>query len=116
MKSAAEKWLAERASPPGTIAGGLRGPAGQWVCHSLEEIASPDRREKILGQFDGLASALFTPEFSPRWTTWSFEQAQIRFVQRPDGWLLALVIRAQSDALPRLDPLSLEFLSVKLDD
>jgi hypothetical protein len=115
MKSAAQTWLAERASPPGTIACGLRKPDGQVVCHSLEELCSPDRMERILSQFGGMTSSLFTPEFAPRWTTWSFEQAQIRLVQRPDGWLLGLVIRAQSDAYPRLDPLSAEFLSAKLD-
>jgi hypothetical protein len=40
---------------------------------------------------------------------------QIRFIERPDGWRLALAVRAESDAVTGLDPLSQEFLSLPLD-
>ena len=114
MTTSAKSWLTSRAAPPGMLACGLRGPDGKLVCHSVEEICPADKMEKILGQFDGLRAALFSDPFTPRWSTWAFEQGQIRFVERADGWLLGLVVRAESDAQPRLDPLSAEFLSLEI--
>jgi NAD-dependent dihydropyrimidine dehydrogenase PreA subunit len=114
MKKAAQQFLVDRASPPGMLACGLRLPNGKYVCRSIEEICPAGKMEKILAQFEGLRSALFTEKLSPRWSTWAFEQGQIRFVERPDGWLLGLVVRTESDAVSGLDPLSVEFLSLKL--
>ena len=57
---------------------------------------------------------MFTDKLSPRRSTWAFEQGQIRFVKRPDGWLLGFVVRTESDALPGLDSLSPEFLALEL--
>jgi hypothetical protein len=115
MSQAAQPWLAGRASPPGMLACGLRGPDGKPVCHSVEESFSARKMEKILGQFEGLHAAVFADPPAPRWSTWVFEQGQIRFVLRPDGWLLGLVLRRDSEALPRLDPLSAEFLTLNLE-
>ena len=70
--------------------------------------------QKLLTQFEANRTTLFGDPTGPRWCTWTFERAQIRFVPRADGWLLGLVIRAESDAQPRLDPLSTEFLSLDL--
>jgi len=112
MKTSAQLWLTSRAAPPGMLACGIRRPDGKCVCHSLEEICPLGRMEKMLGQFEALRGA-FSDHVAPRWTTWCFEHGQIRFVQRADGWLLGLVIRAESDAYPKLDPLSQEFLSLE---
>jgi hypothetical protein len=114
MKDPAQQWLTDRAAPPGTLACGLRRPDGKFVCRSLEEICPAEKMEKIFGQFEGLRSALFTENLVPRWSTWAFEQGQIRFVERPDGWLLGLVVRAESEAVNCLDPLATEFLALKL--
>jgi hypothetical protein len=114
MKDAAQQFLVDRASPPGMLACGLRRPDGKYLCRSVEETCPAEQMEKILAQFEGLRASLFTEKLSPRWSTWAFEQGQIRFVERPDGWLLGLVVRTESDALPGLDPLSVEFLSLKL--
>jgi hypothetical protein len=116
VKNLAEQWLAGRASPPGMLACGVRRPDGKLVCRSLEEICPPGTMEKILGQFDALRAALFSDQLAPRWSTWVFDQGQIRLVPRPDGWLLGLIARSESDAVPKLDPLSTEFLSLKLGD
>lgn len=113
MNAAAPQWLVHRASPPGMIACGLRQPDGRYVCHSADETCPPAKMERILAQFESLRAALFTEKLSPRWSTWIFEQGQIRFVERPDGWLLGLVARAESDALPALDTLSSEFVAIK---
>ena len=111
MKTSAQLWLTSRASPAGMLACGIRRPDGKCVCHSIEDICPAGRVEKILGQFESLRTA-YAGQVAPRWTTWCFEHGQIRLVLRPDGWLLGLVIRAESDAYPKLDPLSLEFLSL----
>jgi len=114
MKNSAQQWLTGRASPPGMLACGLRGPDGKIESHSLEEICPTTALGKILSQFDGLSATLLSDQFAPRWSTWAFEQGHIRFVVRPDGWLLGLVVRADSDAQLKLDPLSTEFLSLQL--
>jgi len=69
--------------------------------------------EKILGQFESLRAAVFTDNPAPHWSTWNFDRGQIRIVERADGWLLGLVVRADSITAPNLDPLSREFLSVQ---
>jgi hypothetical protein len=114
MKDPAQQWLIDRASPPGMLACGLRRPNGKFICRSIEEAYPAAKMEKILGQFPSLRAAADTDKLSPRWCTWAFEQGQIRFVERPDGWLLGLVVRTESDALPSLDPLSTEFLTLNL--
>ena len=88
MKDPAKQWLTDRASPPGMLACGLRRPDGKYVCRSVEESCPVGKMERILAQFEGLRASLFTEKLSPRWVTWAFEQGQIRFVERPDGWLL----------------------------
>ena len=72
--------------------------------------------EEILDQYASLCAAGFFDLFAPQWCTWAFEQGQIRFAARPDGWLLGLVVRSESDALPELDLLCHEFLSLELGD
>ena len=113
MKDSAQQWLANRASPPGILACGLRRPDGKFICHAADESCSPEKMEKILGQFENVRAAVFTEKPAPQWNTWNFEQGQIRFVERADGWLLGLVVRADSITAPNLDPLSREFLSVQ---
>ena len=96
------------------LACGMRAPDGNMVCHSVEESCTAGSLEHILARYDELRSALFSDDLAARWTTWSFERGLIRFVRRPDGWLLGLVVRLDSEAQPRMDPLSVEFLSLDL--
>jgi len=114
MSAAAQKWLADRARVSGMLGCGVRLPDGKLVCRSIEETCPAAKLEKMLEQFAAARGSVFNAGLSPRWSTWTFDQAQIRFVERPDGWLLALVIRAHSEALPALDPLSQEFLALDL--
>jgi len=109
-----QQWLARRASPSGMLACGLRGPDGKSFSHSLEGSCPAGKMDQILAQFEHVRSALFSDQLAPRWHTWAFEQGQIRYVQRPDGWLLGLVARSDSDAVRRLDALSQEFLTLEL--
>jgi len=116
MNDSALQWLTDRASPPGTLACGLRRPDGNFVCHSVEETCPAATIEGILAHFDNLAAAIFTEQPVPDWSTWSFEKGQIRFVERPDGWRLALIVRIEYDAALALDTLSLEFLTLPLEN
>lgn len=93
---------------------GLRGPDGNFVCHSIDELCPSATIQRILESFGSPTAAVLAEPLAPSWSTWAFEHGQIRFVERPDGWRLALVIRTQSDAAPILDPLSMEFLSLPL--
>jgi hypothetical protein len=115
MTKSPQQWLAGRASPPGVLACGMRRPDGIYVCHSLEETCPADTMERILGQFGSLRAALPSDQLAPRWWTWAFDQGQIRFVPRSDDWLLGLVVRFDSEAMPQLDSLSNEFLSLELE-
>lgn len=110
MTTLARDWLIERASPSGMVACGMRRPNGQAISLSHEDGCSPEGVERILQQFEKDRPALLTVSEPPRWWTWSFEQAQIRLVPRPDGWLLGLVIRFPSEAASQMDALSDEFL------
>jgi hypothetical protein len=112
MKHPAQQWLTERVSPAGLLACGLRQPDGKCLCRSAAENVPAAKMERILGAFAGLRAALFSEPLAPRWSTWAFEQGQIRLVERPDGWLLGLVVQPESAAAAGLDALSQEFLTL----
>ena len=114
MKQPVQRWLADHASPPGTLACGLRQPDGALVCHSREDLCPIEKMEAILRQFESLRAVSVAESFAPRWWTWTFEHGQIRFVARSDGWILGVVIHPESEAASQLDPLSNEFLSLEL--
>lgn len=115
MNDSALQWLTDRAALPGTLACGLRRPDGQLICHSVNEACPAEIVEKILGHFDNLAAAALTESSTPNWSTWAFEQGQIRLVERPDGWRLAVIARVELNAGPALDQLSQEFLTMSLE-
>lgn len=115
MKISAQQWLTDRALLPGILACGLRSPQGNLVCNSPGELFPADQVEQLLGHYDTLRAGLFSDKLAPRWSTWTFEQGQIRFVARPDGWLLGLIVHSETDIRSALDSLSEEFLSLQLD-
>jgi hypothetical protein len=115
MKTQPKQWLTTRAALPGMLACGFRTPDGSIIGHSLEELCPDAALEKILKQYESMHAALFSEGVAPRWSTWGFEQGLIRYVLRSDGWLLGMVARPQSDAHPKLDPLSAEFLSLEFE-
>lgn len=111
-----KQWLTDRATPPGMMACGLRLPDGNFFCRSLDETCPAAKLERLLGRAPIFLAAVATEGIAPRWCSWTFEQGIVRFVERPDGWLLALVARPDSDAVARLDPLAQEFLTLPLGD
>jgi hypothetical protein len=114
MNDSAFQWLTEHVSPPGTLACGLCRPDGEFICHSVNEAYPVAAIEKLLGDFDALTAAASADSAGPKWITWSFEQGQVRLVERPDGWRFAVVVRNEPTAGPALDSLSQKFLTASL--
>ena len=110
MKSAASQWLSGHTSVSGLLACGLRQPDGSFICHTNEGALPAASVEQILTLHEALQATVSAADAAPRWSTWSFQQGHIRFVPRPDGWLLALVARPGTQAFEQLDSLSQEFL------
>jgi len=108
-------WLTEHVSQPGTLACALRRPDGNVVSHSADPTCPPATIESILANFDALAATAGEPT-APQWSTWAFEHGQIRLIERPDGWRLALAVRNESAAATALDSLSRKFLAASFDN
>jgi hypothetical protein len=112
MKDSFKQWLDQNASTPGLLACGVR-KSGKSICHSADESCPSDRVETLLGRFDLIQSSLLRDCAAPCWNTWVFDQGQIRFVLRTDGWLCVLIVSADSEAAPKLTELSYEFLKIQ---
>lgn len=110
------QWLKDQVPTHGTLVWGVRGPNGKSFCLGFEAEYPAAKMEKILGQYDSLRGASFLDNLAPRWSTWMFERGQIRFVERSDGWLLAVMVRTRSEAAVRLNIVSEEFLALQVAD
>lgn len=113
MNETLKQWLAARAAVPGLLACGVRVSEILCVCHGLSAKCPAEKMEKILHQLADAQPWLFNDGLTPRWTTWTFEQGQIRIVNRTDGLLFGL-LAAPDAAAQNLDLLSEEFLALQL--
>lgn len=114
MSDTISQWFTQRASLPGTLAGAVRGADGQCLTHSADPACPTTSIESVLANFDSL-TALCAEASAPQWSTWVFEQGQIRLVERPDGGRLALAVRNETDAAAALDAASQEFLTLSFE-
>jgi hypothetical protein len=112
MKNPFTEWLDQHASTPGLLACGVQ-QSGQSICRSTDESCPAKTVETLLSRFHLIKSSLLSDCAAPCSNTWVFDQGQIRFVLRADGWLCVLVVSADSEAAPKLAELSNEFLNVK---
>lgn len=113
MNERLQQWLVERINAPGTLGAGIRLPDGACVGHSLDEHFSTEKIGKVLQQLAVAQPPLAEAGLGSRWNTWVFDQGKIRCVLRPDGLLLGLAVRNDTDAAQNLDPLSTEFLALQ---
>jgi hypothetical protein len=113
MNEIFQQWLAARGTANGMLVSGIRRPAGQCLCQGNARSFPTEQLEKILHFFAG--SGLQFPEGSgiPIWSKWVFDEGQVCFVGRPDGSLLALVVRPETDAAQNLGALAGEFLALE---
>jgi hypothetical protein len=112
MKDNLKTWFAGLPAVPGMLACGVRQPNGKGTGFGDEKVFPSEKIEKLLKQFAALHEPLAAAEFSPCWTTWAFEYGQLRFVMRPDKWLLMLLVSPETEAAQNLDQLSEKFLIV----
>jgi hypothetical protein len=112
MNEAIKEWLVAHAEVQGLLGCGVRTPANLCVCHGHDQNCPPEKMEKMLNQIAEAQPWLFQDGALPRWMTWTFEYGQIRFVNRPDGMLLGLAVRVDTDAAQHLDQLAGEFLAL----
>ncbi len=111
MKHDFKNWFASLPAVPGVIACGVRQPNGKWGGFSDEKKFPAEKIGELLKQFAELHEPLAAADFSPRWTTWAFEYGHLRFVARPDQWLLMLLVSPETEAAHSLDQLSERFLA-----
>jgi hypothetical protein len=92
---------------------GVRRPDGHCLCQGNVRNFPTEQLEKVLHLFAG--SGLQYPEGTGLniWSKWAFDEGQICFVRRPDGTLLALVVRPETDAAQNIPGLAGEFLSLE---
>ena len=111
MKDDFQTWFAGLRAVPGVLACGIRRPNGKCTSHGSGINHPAEKIDKLLRLFADLHEPLTASEFSPRWTTWAFEYGHLRFVSRPDKWLLLLLASPDSEAVRELDRISQNFLA-----
>lgn len=123
MNEILNQWLDARLSVPGMLACGVTSahllasrvdsPNADGFCRSTDPNFSISQMAQILRLLQDTATAPDTENSDLKWRTWVFTNGKIRSVTRPDGWLFAAVVLANSDASQILDPLAEEFLTLK---
>jgi hypothetical protein len=114
------QWLDARVSVPGMLACGVAsanmldsgvGPgSADGFCRSTDANFTASQMSQVLRILQNTPTAPDTEISALRWRTWIFTNGKIRAAFRPDGWLFAAVVVANSDAAQILDPLTEEFL------
>jgi hypothetical protein len=113
MNETLQAWIDACVGTPGTLGGGIRLPDGSMVSRSADENFPPERIERVLAHLAEFQPQLPAAIPAPLASTWLFEQGRIRCVVRPDGCLLALAVRSESEALGKLDQLTEAFLALE---
>jgi hypothetical protein len=123
MNNLLNQWLDARLSVPGLLAFGVApanmlasgvGPAdSNGFCRSTDSNFSVSQMAQVLQLLQDTPTAPDTEASALKWRTWIFANGKIRSAVRPDGWLFAAVVLANSEAAQILDPLTEEFLSLK---
>jgi hypothetical protein len=114
MKDNLKDWFASLPAVPGMLACGVRRSNGKCSTNGDEKKYPPEKIVGLLNHFAGLHEPLTVAELPSHCTSWAFEHARLRFVSRPDKWLLALLVAPETEAEKLLDQLSGEFLNIPL--
>lgn len=114
MSDPIQEWLAHRAVPPGLLAMGFRQPSGAVACQSFDPLCPVAGMENLLAGFAAQHTTLQAGGLVPHWCTWVFERGLVRYVERPDGWLMGVVAGVETQAQTALDLLAREFIALDL--
>jgi hypothetical protein len=117
MNELFQQWLDGRLSVPGMIACGVASAtaaAGDaaGACWSKDANFPAEKMGEILALLQNTAQVPGAAPAVVRSHTWVFANGKIRYVVRPDGWVFAIAVHANSDAAQVLDPLTEEFLAL----
>ena len=113
MNEALQAWIDACVGTPGTLGGGIRLPDGSMATRSADENFPPERIERVLANLAEFQPQLSGAIAAPLASTWLFEQGRIRCVVRPDGCLLGLAVRSETEALAKLDQITEAFLALE---
>jgi hypothetical protein len=112
MKEIFEQWLTARVSAPGMLVCGIRQSDGSCLCQGAVRTFPTEQLEKVLHTFADAKLQFPAESGVEMWSKWIFDEGQICFVTRPDGNILALVVRPETDAAQNLGNLAGEFLAL----
>jgi hypothetical protein len=112
MNELFQQWLDGRLSVPGMIACGVASSEAAGACWSKDANFPAEKMGEILTVLQNTVPVPGAGQGGIRWHTWIFANGKIRYVLRPDGWIFAIAVRANSDAAQVLDPLTEEFLAL----
>ena len=115
MMDQIQEWLTKRSLPPGVLAVGFRQPDGGVSGQSLDPKCPQAGVEELFNQYSALDIKTGEDEPAARWCTWVFERGLVRFVERPDRWMMGIIVAPESSAQSVLDTLAREFLALAPD-
>ena len=113
MKELFDRWLDSRLTVPGMVACGIAAADAGEMCRCSDEGFTSGQMAQILRLLQTTPAIPDTDPAALKWRTWLFDNGKIRSAIRPDGWILAVAVRTNSDAAQILDPLTEEFLALK---
>jgi len=112
MNNASQERLTAGATVPGLLGCGLRLPDSTCLGYSFDETCPREHWDHILHQLAEAMTVLAGHGLAPRRLTWTFAQGQIFLIPRPDGALLAVATRPNTEAAENVDQLAEEFFSL----
>ena len=113
MNETLQAWIDACVGTPGTLGGGIRLPDGLVLSRSADESFPTERIERVLAHLAEFQPQLPAVIPAPLASTWLFEQARIRCVVRPDGCLLGVAVRSETEAAAKLDQITEAFLALE---
>ncbi|MGA9779633.1 MAG: hypothetical protein ACLPRE_06730 [Limisphaerales bacterium] len=116
MSNTSQERLTAGTTVPGLLGCGLRLPDSTCLSYSFDETCPREHWDQILHQLAETMTLLAGHGLTPHRLTWTFDQGQIFLILRPDGALLAVATRPNTEAAENVDQLATEFFSLTPGD
>jgi hypothetical protein len=113
MLAQIQEWLNQRALPPGILAVGGCRRGGDVYLQTFNPQFPPEGLENFFRLFLSGQAGPGGDRMAPVWSTWVFERGVIRIIERPDGWLLGIIVAPESPVQGVLDAVAREFLALE---
>ncbi|MGB7768952.1 MAG: hypothetical protein WBN22_08885 [Verrucomicrobiia bacterium] len=112
MNDTLQERLATGAIAAGMLGCGIRLPDSTCLSYSFNESYPREHLDQVLHQLAETVTLLAGHGLAPRRLIWTFDQGQICLIPRPDGALLAVAIRPNTDVAENVDQLAEEFFAL----